>query len=165
MKSSKSIKIFIVLLFIPVVIFAHNFMKTGIKNFILHKLHMQNISLQDIVIKSPLPDYKIYDIKIIKKEVSTGSIKLKLKVINFLNKTDYSVIAVEVKKPAGEFLVTQYNLYQKVRVIYKHGRICISTPGRVIGTEDVNKKIKVKLDSGKIVICKPAGNNTVEVIE
>ncbi len=171
----KIIIILVINLFIPYLILASNKnIIFSIKNKIFEYLHSKyDIERIDINYNNintlNIPDYDLYNIEIMNfdKIKLKKNIILKIKILNFFNNTDYSMININVSlSKIKNFLDRNFkvSINQSIKIFYKNKNIQFYDRG------SVKKKlysdiIMVKNSFGHLLKCRLISNKLAEVIE
>ena len=171
----KIIIILVINLFIPYLILASNKnIAFSIKNKIFEYLHSKydieriDINYNDINTLN-IPDYNLYNIEIMNfdKIKLKKNIIFKIKISNFFNNTDYSMININVLlSKIKNFLNKNFNvnINQSIKIFYKNKNI------RFYDRGSVKKKlysdiIMVKNSFGHLLKCRLISDKLAEVIE
>lgn len=120
------------------------------------KLAHSDISVEDY----NLPEYKLYEISIAGIKERTRNIEFKIKVRDFFNKNDYTIVNAKAKFQKKENIT---DVSKRVKVIYRKDPIEIVTYGKVLKRQ--SDSVVVITDFGKKIKCRIIDKGIVEVIE
>ena len=149
----KKIIIIIFLIFILVsTLYAENNMEFSIKNKIFNYLNTAyNISnnniLYDIIDKEKIPNFQLYEIKIINKNKIEPNerINFQIKISSFFNKNNHHIVTVEV------FIMNFIDITKKKIKLNKNDRIKIIYKNKNIKFTDMGTINKI-VDSDIIIV-------------
>lgn len=137
-----------------------NAIKNKIRAYLISNYNIK-LASSDINVESyNLPEYRLYEISIAGIKESARQIEFKIKVRDFFNKDDYTIVNATAKYQKREIMP---DVTERVKVIYRKKPVEIITYGKVLKRE--NGSVLIMTDFGKKIKCRIIDKERVEVIE